>query len=51
MAKVEGKTTHVWCHKLRIAVILATLRHFCDKLNAARVRVHQKTCIAAGKRL
>jgi hypothetical protein len=41
MAKVEDETIHVWCHKLRIAVILATLRHFRDKLNRVRAQVHQ----------
>ncbi len=32
MAEVDTETTHVWCHKLRIAVFLSAMRHFRDEL-------------------
>jgi len=32
MAEVEEELTHVWCHKLRIAMFLAAMRHFRDEL-------------------
>lgn len=32
MAEVEEETTHVWCHKLRIATFLSAMRHFRDEL-------------------
>ena len=32
MAEVEEETTHVWCHKLRIALFLSAMRHFRDEL-------------------
>jgi deoxyribodipyrimidine photolyase-related protein len=30
MAEVESETTHVWCHKKRIALFLAAMRHHRD---------------------
>ena len=32
MAEVDEETTHVWCHKLRIALFLSAMRHFRDEL-------------------
>ena len=32
MAEVEEETTHVWCHKLRVALFLSAMRHFRDEL-------------------
>lgn len=32
MAEVEEESTHVWCHKLRIAMFLSAMRHFRDEL-------------------
>lgn len=32
MAEVHEEQTHVWCHKLRIAVFLSAMRHFRDEL-------------------
>lgn len=32
MAEVEEESTHVWCHKLRIALFLSAMRHFRDQL-------------------
>jgi deoxyribodipyrimidine photolyase-related protein len=34
MAEVPGESTHVWTHKARIAVFLAGMRHFRDRLRA-----------------
>lgn len=43
MAEVEEETTHVWCHKLRIATFLSAMRHFRDELKKANrtVKYHQ----------
>ena len=43
MAKVEEETTHVWCHKLRIALFLSAMRHFRDELTKSKrtVDYHQ----------
>ena len=32
MAETHEETTHVWCHKLRIALFLSAMRHFRDEL-------------------
>lgn len=32
MAEADEETTHVWCHKLRIALFLSAMRHFRDEL-------------------
>ena len=34
MAEVAGEATHVWNSKARIAVFLASMRHFRDRLRA-----------------
>ncbi|NDC64680.1 MAG: cryptochrome/photolyase family protein, partial [Planctomycetia bacterium] len=34
MAEVAEESTHVWTHKARIAVFLAGMRHFRDRLRA-----------------
>ena len=39
MAEVEEENTHVWCHKLRIAVFLSAMRHFRDDLKEQGIRV------------
>ena len=36
MAEVEEETTHVWCHKLRIAMFLSAMRHFRDELTKSK---------------
>ena len=35
MAEVDEESTHVWCHKLRIALFLSAMRHFRDELKNA----------------
>ncbi len=40
MAEVESETTHVWCHKLRIAYFLAAMRHHRDAHQARGRTVH-----------
>jgi len=40
MAEVEEEISHVWCHKLRIALFLSAMRHFRDELTADGVKVH-----------
>ena len=32
MAEVDEEMTHVWCHKLRIALFLSAMRHFRDEV-------------------
>jgi deoxyribodipyrimidine photolyase-related protein len=39
MAEVEEEATHVWCHKLRIALFLSAMRHFRDELTGAKYKV------------
>jgi len=39
MAEVAEESTHVWTHKARIAVFLAGMRHFRDRLAAEGVAV------------
>jgi deoxyribodipyrimidine photolyase-related protein len=43
MAEVEDEATHVWCHKLRIALFLSAMRHFRDELTKAKraVQYHE----------
>lgn len=43
MAETAEETTHVWCHKLRIAYFLSAMRHFREELqsNGRRVYYHQ----------
>ena len=40
MAEVEEEATHVRCHKLRIAVFFAAMRHFRDELRERGIQVH-----------
>lgn len=40
MAEVAEQATHVWCHKLRIALFLSAMRHFRDELIAKGRSVH-----------
>lgn len=40
MAEVDEETTHVWCHKLRIVMFLAAMRHFRDTLSERGFPVH-----------
>ena len=39
MAEVEEENTHVWCHRLRIAVFISAMRHFRDELGEKKFRV------------
>ena len=39
MAEVAGESTHVWTHKARIAVFLAAMRHFRDRLTGEGIEV------------
>lgn len=39
MAEVAEEATHVWCHKLRIALFFSAMRHFRDELAARGCRV------------
>ena len=43
MAEIDEEATHVWCHKLRIAMFLSAMRHFRDELRIAdrRVEYHE----------
>ena len=40
MSETPNETTHVWCHKLRIAFFLSAMRHFRDALAADGRVVH-----------
>jgi deoxyribodipyrimidine photolyase-related protein len=40
MAEVDEEVSHVWCHKLRIALFFSAMRHFRDALEKAGRRVH-----------
>ena len=40
MAEVEEEATHVRCHKLRIAVFFAAMRHFREELRERGIQVH-----------
>jgi deoxyribodipyrimidine photolyase-related protein len=39
MAEVAEESTHVWSHKARIAVFLAAMRHFRDRLEAEGITI------------
>ena len=39
MAEVAEESTHVWTHKARIAVFLAAMRHFRDRLRRERIEI------------
>jgi len=39
MAEVQEETTHVWCHKLRIAYFLSAMRHFREELRKKKYPV------------
>jgi deoxyribodipyrimidine photolyase-related protein len=43
MAETQEETTHVWCHKLRIACFLSAMRHFRDDLakKSRQVEYHE----------
>ena len=43
MAEAAEETTHVWCHKMRIAFFLSAMRHFRDDLKRSKcaVEYHQ----------
>ena len=47
MAEVAGESTHVWSHKARIAVFLAAMRHFRDRLEADGITVDYTSLAAA----
>ena len=40
MAENAEETTHVWCHKLRIAFFFSAMRHFRDTLRVRGFTVH-----------
>ena len=40
MSETPHETTHVWCHKLRIAFFLSAMRHFRDALRNAGITIH-----------
>jgi deoxyribodipyrimidine photolyase-related protein len=42
MAEVAEESTHVWSHKVRIAMFLTTMRHFRNALRAQGVTVHYR---------
>ena len=52
MAEVEDESTHVWCHKLRIACFLSAMRHYRDGLRdrGFRVRYHELEVDSANDR-
>ncbi len=50
MAEVAEETRHVWCHKLRIAVFFAAMRHFRDELRQAGHTVHYTELPVDGRR-
>ncbi len=39
MAETSEEATHVWCHKLRIAYFLSSMRHFRDELRTGEINV------------
>lgn len=39
MAENVEESTHVWCHKLRLAVFFSAMRHFRSELTSRNVRV------------
>ncbi len=42
MAEVTGESTHVFSHKVRIALFLTAMRHFADELRQAGFRVEYR---------
>ena len=42
MAEVAEESTHVWSHKARIAIFLASMRHFRDELVRRKINVHYR---------
>jgi len=40
MAETRREATHVWCHKQRLVMFFAAMRHFRDDLREAGVTVH-----------
>jgi len=48
MAEVAEESTHVWTHKARIAVFLAAMRHFRDRLRAEGLPVDYTELAADG---
>jgi len=53
MAEVDEETTHVWSHKLRVALFLSAMRHFRDELRKKdrTVEYHelQKTAVKGSR--
>ena len=50
MAEVAEESTHVWSHKARIVMFLASMRHFRDDLIKRKVRVHYRQLDDRGNR-
>jgi deoxyribodipyrimidine photolyase-related protein len=46
MAEVTGEATHVWSHKVRIAMFLAAMRHFREELRGRGITVHYRELVA-----
>lgn len=42
MAEVAEESTHVWAHKARIVMFLASMRHFREDLRKRNIRVHYR---------
>ena len=42
MAEVAEESTHVWTHKARIVMFLASMRHFRDALVKRKINVHYR---------
>jgi deoxyribodipyrimidine photolyase-related protein len=42
MAEVAEEATHVWTHKARIVLFLASMRHFRDTLKARKIKLHYR---------
>lgn len=42
MAEVAEESTHVWTHKARIVMFLASMRHFRDALRKRRFNIHYR---------
>jgi len=48
MAEVRAEATHAWSHKCRIAIFLASMRHFRLSLEAEGIAVHYRNLDDAG---